>query len=74
MTAARVTDATTAGSYTFFNYAISSSTGNGWRHTRHGDCDAAADALREMPIQYDHAIQALVEISELLGSHIARHR
>jgi hypothetical protein len=57
------------GEFTFFNHSMSSSGPDGWRHT-HGDCEAAAEALRWMPVIYGQAIQSLVEIGDALGRFI----
>jgi hypothetical protein len=62
------------GKPTFFNHAVSSTRGDGWRHT-HGytakDCERAAEVLEAMPVLYDMAIQSLVQTSDVLGRFLA---
>lgn len=57
------------GEYVFFNHHMWS---NG--RTTHGlgaeACRSAAEAIREMPLTFDIAIGALVQIGELLGGFI----
>ncbi len=58
------------GEPTFFNHAMSRTTGDGWEHT-HGwnaqACEHAAKVRAAMTVLYDMAIQSLVEIGDILG-------
>jgi hypothetical protein len=39
--------------------------------TTHGDCESAAEAIRELPLTFDVAIQALCQVSDVLGGFLS---
>ncbi len=51
----------------FFNHRVASKTGGeDWRYTD-GCCERAAEALAALPTLYDMAIQANVEVEQMIG-------
>ncbi len=58
------------GELMFFNHRQASNESGEWRQT-HGGCERAAEVRAELPLLYDMAIQACVEVEESIGRFLS---